>query len=75
VSVPVFTLYDVFEEVDQLVYTFEGDEALAAWSLDGEQSYASVRPATPEDAADPAELQAMFDRASAPGRPGPAGPA
>lgn len=67
-----YTMYDVFEEIDQLVYTFEGDEALAAWSLDGEQTFTSVRPATPADIVAPDELEAMFARASAPEpRPAP----
>lgn len=67
-SAPILSIYDVFEEVDQLVYTFEGDDALAAWSLDGEQSYTSVRPATTADTPDAAELQAMFDGATASNR-------
>ena len=59
-STPAPTMYDVFEEIDDLVYTFEGDAALAAWSLDGEATYVSVRPATPADVVDMAELEAML---------------
>lgn len=64
-STQTFTMFDVFEEVDELVYTFDSDDALEAWSLDGEDSFVSVRPATAEDRIDAVELQAMLDQISA----------
>ena len=59
-TAPAFTMVDVFEEVDQVVYTFADETALTAWALDGEATYVSVRPAEPDDVIDPAELYAML---------------
>ncbi len=57
-----FTMFDVFEEIDDLVYTFPDDDALEAWSLHGDETFTGVRPAQADDRIDPAELQAMFDQ-------------
>ena len=59
-SAPAFTMFDVFEEIDQVVYTFADEPALTAWALDGEATYLSVRPADAQDVIDPAELYAML---------------
>lgn len=60
VSAQTFTILDVFEEIDHVVYTFQDEKALAAWSLHGTETYTSVRPADPGDAIDPAELYALL---------------
>lgn len=62
-SAPAFTMFDVFEEVDEVVYTFADDDALEAWALHGKETYVSVRPARPEDRISDAELQAFLDAA------------
>lgn len=59
-SAPAFTMLDVFEEIDQVVYTFADEPALTAWALDGEATYLCVRPAEAQDVIDPAELYAML---------------
>ena len=40
---------EVYVEVDNEMYTFPTDEAVEAWVLHGEETYSSVRDATPED--------------------------
>lgn len=57
-----FTMFDVFEEIDDLVYSFPDAAALEAWSLHGDETFTEVRPAEADDRVDPAELQAMFDQ-------------
>ena len=69
-TAPALTMFDVFEEIDQVVYTFADEPALTAWALDGEATYVTVRPAGPGDAIDPAELYAML-AVEASGRTGP----
>ena len=56
-----FTMFDVFEEVDGVVYTFVDEAALEAWAIDGQETYANVRPATPADRVTDAELYAWMD--------------
>ena len=58
-----FTMFDVFEEVDEVVYTFPDDDALEAWALHGEETYVAVRPAEAGDRIDDAELHAWMDAA------------
>lgn len=59
-----FTMFDVFEEIDELVYTFPDDDALEAWALHGEETYISVRPAEPADRISDEELAAFLDAAA-----------
>ena len=40
---------EVYVEVDNTMYTFPTDEAVELWVLNGEETYSSVRDATPED--------------------------
>lgn len=58
-----FTMFDVFEEVDELVYTFPDDDALEAWALHGQETYVAVRPAAPEDRVTDADLHTWMDAA------------
>lgn len=56
-----YTMFDVFEEVDELVYTFPDDDALEAWALHGAETYITARPAEPADRFTDAELHAWMD--------------
>ena len=58
-----FTMFDVFEEVDELVYTFPDDDALEAWALHGDETYVAVRAAGPADRVSDADLHAWMDAA------------
>ena len=40
---------EVYVEVDNTMYTFPTDEAVESWALNGEETYSSVRVATPAD--------------------------
>jgi hypothetical protein len=57
-----FTLLDVFEEVDQVVYTFTSEDDLERWALTGAETFAEVRPATPDDVVSDDELARLMAR-------------
>lgn len=56
-----YTMLDVFEEVDDLVYTFPNDVALEAWALHGDETFVAVRPAKAEDRITDEALHAWMD--------------
>ena len=55
-----YTLLDVFEEVDQVVYTFADEDALTACALNGDETFVAARPATAQDAISDDELYAWI---------------